>query len=44
MSFLIDDKNLIDSAMSTELFSESSDYKLIVEAMRYSALGGKRLR
>ena len=44
MSFLIDDKNIIDSAMSTELFSESSDYKLIVEAMRYSALGGKRLR
>jgi len=44
MSFIVDDKNLIDSAMSTELFSESSDYKLIVEAMRYSALGGKRLR
>ena len=44
MSFLVDDKKLIDSAMSTELFSESSDYKLIVEAMRYSALGGKRLR
>jgi len=44
MSFIVDDKNLIDSAMSTELFSESSNYKLIVEAMRYSALGGKRLR
>lgn len=44
MSFLSDDKNLMDSAMSTALFSESSDYKLIVEAMRYSALGGKRLR
>lgn len=44
MSFLVDDKKLIDSAMSMELFSESSDYKLIVEAMRYSALGGKRLR
>lgn len=44
MSFLSDDKFLIDSAMSEALFSESSDYKLIVEAMRYSALGGKRLR
>ncbi|MBR2638990.1 MAG: polyprenyl synthetase family protein [Oscillospiraceae bacterium] len=44
MSFLVDDKNLIDCAMSTELFSESSDYKLIIDAMRYSALGGKRLR
>lgn len=44
MSFLSDDKSLIDSAMSTALSSESSDYKLIVEAMRYSALGGKRLR
>ena len=44
MSFLTDDKKLIDFAMSTELYSESSDYKLIVEAMRYSALGGKRLR
>ncbi|MBQ7874545.1 MAG: polyprenyl synthetase family protein [Oscillospiraceae bacterium] len=44
MSFLENDKKLIDSAMSTELAAESSDYKLIVEAMRYSALGGKRLR
>ena len=44
MSFLENDKTLIDSAMSTELAAESSDYKLIVEAMRYSALGGKRLR
>ena len=44
MSFLIDDKNLIDSAMSTELVSGSSDFDKIVEAMRYSALGGKRLR
>lgn len=44
MSFLETDKNLIDSAMSTALFAGSSDYKLIIEAMRYSALGGKRLR
>lgn len=44
MSFLVDDKNLIDSAMSTELVSGSSDFDKIVEAMRYSALGGKRLR
>ncbi len=44
MSFLVDDKNLIDNAMSMALFSQSSDYKLIVDAMRYSALGGKRLR
>ena len=43
-SFLENDKNLIDSAMSETLVSESSEYKLIVEAMRYSALGGKRLR
>ena len=44
MSFLENDKNLIDSAMSSELIAKSSDYNLIVEAMRYSALGGKRLR
>ena len=44
MSFLTDDKNLIDSAMSTELVSGSSEFDKIVEAMRYSALGGKRLR
>ncbi len=44
MSFLTDDKNLIDSAMSTELVSVSSEFDKIVEAMRYSALGGKRLR
>ena len=44
MSFLTDDKNLIDSAMSRELVSGSSEFDKIVEAMRYSALGGKRLR
>lgn len=43
-SFLENDKKLIDSAMDLALVSESSDFKLIVEAMRYSALGGKRLR
>ena len=43
-SFLENDKKLIDNAMDSELVSESSDFKLIVEAMRYSALGGKRLR
>ncbi len=44
MSFLADDKNLIDSAMSTELVSAAPEFDKIVEAMRYSALGGKRLR
>lgn len=44
LSFLENDKMLIDSAMSTALFSESSEYTKIIEAMRYSALGGKRLR
>ena len=43
-SFLENDKKLIDSAMSDALVTESSDFNLIVEAMRYSALGGKRLR
>ncbi len=43
-SFLEIDKNLIDSAMSQTLVSESSDFNLIVDSMRYSALGGKRLR
>ena len=43
-SFLEYDKNLIDSAMDSALISESDHFNLIVEAMRYSALGGKRLR
>ncbi len=43
-SFLENDKKLIDSAMDETLVAESSDFNLIVEAMRYSALGGKRLR
>ncbi|MBQ6877860.1 MAG: polyprenyl synthetase family protein [Oscillospiraceae bacterium] len=44
MSFLVDNKNLIDFAMSTEISSDSPEFVKIVEAMRYSALGGKRLR
>ena len=44
MSFLENDKSLIDSAMSIALSAEYSYYDKIVEAMRYSALGGKRLR
>lgn len=44
LSFLENDKMLIDSAMSTALFAGSSEYDKIIEAMRYSALGGKRLR
>ena len=44
LAFLENDKNLIDSAMSTALASEYSEYSKIIEAMRYSALGGKRLR
>ena len=44
MSFLEIDKNLINSAMDREIASESSDFSKIIEAMRYSSLGGKRLR
>lgn len=44
MIFLEEDKKLIDFSLDKALFAESEDYKLIVEAMRYSALGGKRLR
>ena len=44
MSFLENDKSLIDSAMSIALSAEYSYYDKIVDAMRYSALGGKRLR
>ncbi len=42
--FLEEDKQLIDSAMSELLVAKSSDFNKITEAMRYSALGGKRLR
>ena len=44
LSFLENDKMLIDSAMSTELVAKSDEFNKIVDAMRYSALGGKRLR
>lgn len=44
LAFLENDKNLIDSAMSMALYSECAEYSKIIEAMRYSALGGKRLR
>lgn len=44
LSFLENDKMLIDSAMSTELVAKSDEFNKIVNAMRYSALGGKRLR
>ena len=42
--FLENDKNIIDSAMDRELTAENENFTLITEAMRYSALGGKRLR
>ncbi len=42
--FLEEDKKLIDEAMSTVLKADFEYFDLIVNAMRYSALGGKRLR
>ncbi len=42
--FLEEDKALIDEAMSNLLVSGSKNFDKITEAMRYSALGGKRLR
>lgn len=42
--FLETDKELIDSKMSDLLLSNSKDFDKITNAMRYSALGGKRLR
>lgn len=44
LSFLTDDKNLIDRAMDEALASSCGEQDKIVEAMRYAALGGKRLR
>ncbi len=44
MLFLENDKKIIDSAMDKALSDASEDYKVIVSAMRYSSLGGKRLR
>lgn len=44
LSFLVDDKKIIDEAVSFALVANCDTQKEIVEAMRYSALGGKRLR
>lgn len=44
MLFLEEDKKFIDYAMDKELLNNSEDYEVILSAMRYSALGGKRLR
>ena len=44
LSFLTDDKKIIDEGMSAALVSSCGEQDKIVEAMRYSALGGKRLR
>lgn len=44
LSFLTDDKKIIDEGMSAALVSSCDEQDKIVEAMRYSALGGKRLR
>ncbi len=42
--FLETDRELINFAMSDLLTAKSEDFNKITEAMRYSALGGKRLR
>ncbi len=44
MIFLDEDKKLIDSALDAALSDDSETYEVIISAMRYSALGGKRLR
>lgn len=44
MAFLFDDKNIIDKAVEEQFCSSAYEYKKIIEAMRYSALDGKRLR
>ena len=44
LSFLTEDKKLIDGGMDAALVSVCGEQDRIVEAMRYSALGGKRLR
>lgn len=43
-SFIENDKELIDSFLEGNIVSKASEYNLIVDAMRYSVLGGKRLR
>ena len=44
LSFLTEDKRLIDEGMDAALVSACGEQDKIVEAMRYAALGGKRLR
>ncbi len=44
LSFLTDDKKIIDTAMDSALVSMCAEQDKIVGAMRYAALGGKRLR
>ena len=44
LSFLTDDKKIIDDGMEAALVSFCGAQDEIVEAMRYSALGGKRIR
>lgn len=44
LSFLIDDKKIIDDGMSAVIAAENPEQDTIVSAMRYAALGGKRLR
>ena len=39
LSFLTDDKKIIDEGMSAALVSSCGEQDKIVEAMRYSALG-----
>ena len=44
LSFLTDDKKIIDDGMEAALVSFCGEQDKIVEAMRYCALGGKRIR
>lgn len=44
ISFLEDDKKKIDEAVSLSIVSSKEAQNKIIEYMRYSALGGKRLR
>lgn len=44
LSFFTEDKKLIDGGIDAALVSVCGEQDRIVEAMRYSALGGKRLR
>lgn len=44
LSFLAEDKKIIDNAVNLSIVTDEDIQKEIVEAMRYSVLGGKRLR